>query len=44
MIVGTVIGIFFGTGIVCSGVEIGLGVGITGCAQGIVHCRSFLVD
>ena len=40
IIMGTFIGNCFGTGIDCSGVEVGLGVRMTGGAHGISYCRS----
>ena len=40
LIVGTFIRICFGTGIFCSGVGVGLGVGRTGGARAIAHFRS----
>ena len=35
---------FFGTWIVCSGVGVGSGVGMTGGARGISNCRSLEMD
>ena len=44
LIVGTFIGICYGTGIVCSGVGVGSGVGMNSGAQGIARFRSFVMD
>ena len=44
MTVGTLIGFYYWTGIVCSGVGVGLGVGITGGARGIARCMRFDMD
>ena len=44
LIVGIFIGVSFGAGIVCSWVEVGSVVGMTGFAPGISHCRRFAVD
>ena len=43
-IVGSLIGNCFGTGIVCSGVGVRPGVGMTGGARGIAYCRSLAMD
>ena len=44
MIIGTFIVFLSGTGIVCSGVGVGSGFGMTGGAQGISCFRSFAMD
>ena len=44
MIVGTMIGNCFGTGIFCSGVGFGSVVGMTGGARGIARFRSLEMD
>ena len=44
LIVGTLIGICFGTAIVCSGVGVGSGVGMIGGAHEVACCRSLAMD
>ena len=44
MIVGTFIGNCFGTRILCSGVEVGSGVGMTSGARAILCCMSLAMD
>ena len=44
LVLGTLIGNYFGTGTVCSGIGIGSGVTMTGGARGIVRCRSLSID
>ena len=44
LIVGTLIGDFFGTDIVCSGVRVGSGVRMNGGAHGFAHCMILAMD
>ena len=44
LIVGTLIGFLSGTGIVCSGVRLGSGLGMNGGARGISCFRNFEMD